>query len=512
MGNEVRFNNAQAVELYLILKDHLSRRPDGETLLKEFESNPEHYSEELSTYLKKVLPEDEMLATQIANALDEETGSHFSNVVTGGNVNQIVNIAKLGILNLNVKKSYYAFQNIKQLSLFLSFALVVGASVYGFFWYFQQPRVMNPGDGYFNIAIAQFGEVTNEGVVASKVATDLSNTLFNFLDSEYNTDVFGIKIDVAHKNIPIIIEKEEAEELAQKINAHIVVYGNVVVRGDSAELLPRFYVASLPDTDELIGQEKLEFPIKFPVSSLGYESEIQSILRTRASILLLFTEALTLLTADHYEAAESSLLAAIKESDKIPTFKGKEILYLILGMTYRLQGKYNLARNSLEKSLEINPDYARVYIGLGNLHYLEFIQDKSDPRKLDLAIEEYERAFSVSSQDLQGFLGSKARVGLGNTYLVKAQLNEQNPALFNKAIEQYKPVYAEYQRSISIAGKGDERLKGLAGISICSMGVAYEGIEDIENAVLSYELCTDLVSDSFLVEMANTRLNSLRND
>jgi tetratricopeptide (TPR) repeat protein len=501
MEQELSVNKAQAKDVYLILKEHLSRKPEGESLIHAFESDPEQYEQGLANYLQTQLSKDDVLAEQIANALDGSDGAHFTNVVTGGQVDQIINIAKLGVLNLTLEKKYFAFRDIRQLSLFLLTVILVGAFLYGVYWYLSQPTVM---DGDFNIAVAQFGEVTGNDVKASTVATQLSNRLFDFLDSEFTATNFNLDVQITHKNIPIIVGgDEEAQRLAEKTNAHLVVYGNMIVADDSAEaeFSPRFYVAEHPDTTELTGQEQLALPIPFDISALNHKDKINSILRSRASILFLFTEGLTYLTADNYEAAASSLTSATNDANAHELFAGREVLYLILGMTYRLQGNYSLAEKNFEEALAINPEYARAYTGLGNIYYLRFQEEGfSDDAKFERALHEYEQALVAKDRPRGAYVDEKVNYALGNTYLVGAQLKE-DVVLFEQAIKHYDRVVSQYEKT------GDEKLRALASTAFFGLGAAYERQKDYLQARDAYQhSLNNIVTDPELTKRVEERL------
>ena len=498
MDKKLKVNEANAEAIFLALKKHLSQEPEGESLISAFESNPGQYEDELADYLQTHLPEDEALAEQIANALDDDGGTHFANVVTGGQVDQIINVAKLGVLNMTVKKSYFAFRDIKQLALFLSTILMVAVFIYGGYWYLSQPIEM---DGDFNIAVAQFGEVTENGVEKSTTATQLSDRLFGFLDSEFADLDFGVDIQFTHKNIPIIIEESEAEQIAENTNAHLVVYGNVFSSGDSTEFSPQFYVAEHPDTSELTGQNQLALPIGFDKSALNHSDDINAILRKRASILLLFIEGLTYLTTNDYEAASTSLTMAINEAETLDPFQGQEILYLISGMASRKQKDFNEAERSFEQALVLNPEYARARIGLGNINYSRYIEGGlSDGVLLQRALFEYSQASKAKDQPRGAYIDEKVNVALGNINLLNAQ-QYNDPLLFDEAIERYERVVSRYEKE-----SDNVKLGKLASIAYFGLGEAYEKQEDYVRAREAYQQCLNSVTDENLEERAQERL------
>ena len=132
-------------------------------------------------------------------------------MVAGGQVDQIVNIARLGVLNLTVKRHLSVFRDVRQLVVFLAVALAVGVVLSFIVWRVRQPAKMT---GDFNIAVAKFGEVQgseNAEMIASDRAANISNVLFNFLGREYDASGMGLDVQVAHKNMPLVIGSKDAE-------------------------------------------------------------------------------------------------------------------------------------------------------------------------------------------------------------------------------------------------------------------------------------------------------------
>ena len=501
MDEKLNINEAHAEAIYLKLKEHLSRTPEGESLIHAFESDPEKHEDELADYLQAQLPEDEALAEQIANALGDDDGAQFANIVTGGHVDQIINVAKLGVLNMTVKKSYFAFRDSKQLALFLGTVLMVAVVIYGAYWYFSQPLEM---DGEFNIAVAQFGEITENGPEESELASQISGRLFAFLDSEFAASDFGVDIQTTHKNIPIIGEDSEAEQIAEKTNAHLVIYGNVSAAGGSVEFLPQFYVADHPDTSELTGQGRLALPIAFDAMALGHEDDINAILRKRAAILLLFIEGLTYLTTNDYEAANSSLNSAIDEANAYDPFPGREILYLISGMTSRKMKNYQSAEKRFIEALTINPEYARARIGLGNVNYNRYVDGNfSDDAQFANALFEYQQALAAKDRPRGAHIDEKVNVAMGSINLIRAQ-KEGDDALYEDAIERYDLVIARHLKE-----PDDVVLEKLASIAYFGLGAAYERQLDYSKAREAYQRCLDIVIDPELEKRAQERLSSV---
>jgi tetratricopeptide (TPR) repeat protein len=364
----------------------------------------------------------------------------------------------------------------------------------------QKPGQMT---GDFNVAVAQFGEVTDEGTVSSALATQISKLLFDFLDSEYKATDFGLDIQVAQKKIGILTENREAEQLAYDIGADIVIYGGVFVIGDEATLSPKFYVADQPDTGELTGQHQLAVPIQFDISSLSLQDKVNTELQSRAAILVHFTEGLVYLSASNLDAASHSFQEAIREAERREPFGGQEVLYLFAAVANRLQRDFEEAAKNLGQALFLNPEYARAYIARGNVYYDQGVTSW-DQTKLDQALSEYERALEAEDQPAGAYIREKLNVSMGNIYVIRAQ-ETKDPNLFAQAISHYDQVVGAYEET------KNERIRGLAATAYFGLGTAYERWNDYAEAAEAYQRCIEIASDSELKARAEKQFDTVNN-
>ena len=375
-------------------------------------------------------------------------------------------------------------------------ALAIAAISLFYLYYRAQKPARMTGD--FNIAVAQFGEVTDEGIVSSALTTQIGKLLFDFLDSEYQATDFGLDIQVAHKKIGILTEDREAEQLAYDIGADIVIYGSVFVVGNEAILSPKFYVAGQSDTGELTGQHRLALPIQFDIPSLSFQDKINAELRSRAAVLLHFTKGLAYLSASNPDAATHSFQEAIREAKSCGPFNGQEVLYLFAAVTNYLQGDFEQAAENIDSALSLNPEYARAYIARGNIYYIQALPSW-DQAKLGKALSEYERALEAQDHPAGAYIREKGNVSLGNIYVIRAQ-QTNDPELFAKAIDHYGQVVAQYEKT------RNERIRGLAAIAYFGLGAAYERQKDYTQATDAYQRCIDLASDPELKSRAERQL------
>jgi tetratricopeptide (TPR) repeat protein len=350
----------------------------------------------------------------------------------------------------------------------------------------QKPARMTGG---FNIAVAQFGEVTDQGIAPSARATEIGKLLFDFLDSEYKATDFGLKIQVAHEKIGILTEDQEAEQLASDINADIVIYGNIFADGNEATLSPRFYIADRPDTGELTGQHQLALPLQFEASSLSFPDSVNAELRTRAAILVLFTEGLSYLSSDDLDGASHSFQQAIHEAESHGPYEGQEVLYLFATVTNERQGNIEQAVKHLDEAFRLNPEYARAYLARGNLYYAQALRKLNDEGLLKQALAEYEKAIKAQDQPAGAYILEKADVALGNVYVLRAQ-ETGDPGLYAQAIDRYERVVTRYGEP------ANERIRELAARAYFGIGIAYERQNDYIQAKSAYQQCADITRES----------------
>jgi len=386
----------------------------------------------------------------------------------------------------------------------ITILVALAIAAIGVFYLYNIAQKPDRMTGDFNIAVAQFGEVTDEGIVSSAEVTHISKLLFDFLDSEYKATDFGLDIQVAQEKIGILTEDREAEQLAYDIDADIVIYGSVSVigDGDEASLSPKFYVADQPDTGELTGQHQLALPIKFDISSLGFEDEVNTKLRSRAATLVCFTEALVYLSADDLDEALHSFQEAVDEAEGYGTFEGQEALYLFAAHTNRRQENFEKAEEYLDQALFLNPEYARAYLARGNIYYVQALPSW-DQAKLDKALSEYEKALEAQDHPAGAYVTEKANTSLGNIYVIQAQ-QTNDPELFARAIDHYDQVVAQYEKT------KNERIRELAAIAYFGLGAAYERQNDYTQAADVYQRCIDLTSDSELKSRAERQLSIIK--
>lgn len=397
----------------------------------------------------------------------------------------------------------YFFRDTKQLVIVIVVFLLLIIGIAGGYWSSKQPSKMT---GDFNIAVAQFGEIQADGTIKPSVhAEKISSTLFGFLDSEYQASELSLSVQVSHKNMPLITEDIEAGVLAEKVNADIVIYGNIFIQGDKAEFSPRFYVAEHPDTRELTGQNELAYPIIFDISELATQDQVNVELRKRAGILFDFTKGLIYYSQKEFEKALRAVQLAITSAEESnQTIDGQEVLYLLAARILITHNDYDEANQMLDTAFLLNPQYARAHLVRGNIYYRLSLESDYDLKLLNDALAEYEIAYQLPNQPEGAFIPIKARTNIGNVLVVKAQqINDS--MLYDQAVDNYDYVIKEYEHTQVLL------IRPYAAIAYFGMGAAHERNGRTEQALEAYQNAHDLTDDLEFKLRIEQQINALKN-
>ena len=322
---------------------------------------------------------------------------------------------------------------------------------------------LGPGQmtGLFNVAVAEFGQLDADGQVhPSKDGQLLSEWIFRGLQEEYKglprefaAQIWHDSLGLTQKRTRIgIISGRTPEErqrvamkLADRINAHVVIYGNLDVDQSPASFIPEFYVSPLAgQADEIIGAHQLGTPItvelpidlRNPVTSLALNAPLS----VRAAVLVQFTIGLMYDLANQPQKAYDVFRKMETTLTGWERTEGKEILYLFIGREAHLLKREDEAVEAYESALDINPNYARAYIGLGNIHYERAKQLPADKLlasgELEQAIDQYRKAVEVAPSSPGAVIEPKSRLALalplrlmGEVQLVQGDLDAAEPSL-----------------------------------------------------------------------------------
>jgi tetratricopeptide (TPR) repeat protein len=365
---------------------------------------------------------------------------------------------------------------------------MIGGAIAAGRWWTQQAWIMT---GDFNIAVAEFVPKGD----AQEIAPIASQRIFSFLDGQFVLSSFQ-NVQVQHDKIGVIPGAEEARALAKRINAHLVIYGDVTRINDHVLLTPQFYVAETHQADvaEVNGEHKLAAPITLLVKDLiDPSSEALKIMEQNTRILTEFTKALVYLEArkpSDLVLAKDSIMKAITEAERYDNFAGKEVLYLFASDIVRRQGNLEEAQQYLDQAMLHNRNYARGFVAQANILY--------DRGNYYLASKLYKQAAEPKDQPLGAYVLEKASIGLGNICLTQYQYVQQNEvnttdvtSLANCALQNYQVVISSYNQQ----SDPEAVLAELTSGAYYSSGKIYQSAGQFESAQLAYEQALKLTED-----------------
>ncbi len=400
-----------------------------------------------------------------------------------------------------IQNTYSIFGSVNQViaasAIFIACALAIGVGI----WWINQPRKLK---GEFNIAISKFNESTNDSTV--DVAESAGQLIFSYLDGEYELSDFN-SVDVAYYNqIEPVDGRQDAIDLMEKTNAHIVIYGDVNVIGQNAAIYPKFYVTEAFQFDVLSGRHEIELPVLFQLKELfDPDSEVNMELTQRMAILTEFTKGLVYFAAGDLALSSDAMETAITYVDTYGRFNGAEVIYLLASNNARLEMDFELSQSYLDEAFDINSNYGRAYIAQGNIYY--------DQLALFQAVTTYQQALTLEGQDEDAYIIEKASLNLGNIYTYQYQEIDRNPdALPEEKAQQAQAGLDSYQVVIDAfndLARPEPRLQGMAAWAYYGSGIIYQVQGDFEKAAEQYQQALALSNDSDLLERANRRLQEV---
>ena len=253
----------------------------------------------------------------------------------------------------------------------------------GGIWYSQR---IPPMRGGFNVAVAEFSVQGDHGVYRpTKEGKQFSDGLYRTLYNEMtNINIPGaIQAEVREPEkvgrVPgnsYEERKANAEKLAKKHNATILIYGVITQNEQGYQAEPAFYINNLGFDygGEVAGPLRLGLPLPVSLSGdVASQFTQNTILNARTRALQNLVRGLSYFHVQQYDLAADFFQQAADEN----TWKdaeGKEVGYTLLGAAWLrsyLPGDQDTtpltsARQAFERAVSINPQYARGYLGLGS--------------------------------------------------------------------------------------------------------------------------------------------------
>jgi tetratricopeptide (TPR) repeat protein len=390
-----------------------------------------------------------------------------------------------------------------------------------------------PMQGDFNIAIA--APLPLQHVHDPQIDNFLNwypDKLKTQLEQDFQTYRTTLKLKADVRIVPIVADDLNGRhdyyaDYAQRIGAHVMLYGVLDLARNPPQFRPEFYVhpklqRGAPETT---GPDAFGDPIDIRLSASGADELVwKSDLNAPIADLSAFMIGLAFFNAGEYDLSQEQF-EKLDSSDEWATNEGKAILYLWLGTTHFFKAleqrgrgvdpkvvrclasgeevtDSECARQSYELARDLKEDYPRAYIGLGN-YWLEFA-DMFGCGRFEKAIEQYEtamaRAEAATDYD-EEFLRSslatmKTLYQLGLTHAralrecAEIQIHDEKAvAYLQQALGWYDQADAESQLTNSM-------LRDLASRSSYMLGLVHKWRNRDDDALEALEQTVEIATPS----------------
>jgi tetratricopeptide (TPR) repeat protein len=351
--------------------------------------------------------------------------------------------------------------------------------------YILYPRPIPTMSGELNVAVAEFGALDAQGAaVQSADARSLADLLFGTLNAELQgINAQTSPVSSSEQNFVIQTwgpsqvgridgktpeaRADAAEKFATRSKAHLLIYGYLEPRSGGASFVPQFYLRNLQDTPELEGEHDLGASVLMrSLDDPDSRATLRADMTRRTRAFAEFVIGLSQYANDKVADANTHFVRA--EADpQWDDSSGKDVLYLFMGYTAGKLGQLDAARGYFEHALKINPEFARAYLGLGEVRFQESLgkpeacaRDSVDVAGLQDAIQLYQRSLSAKVQPDRSNVPSTTALGLGRAYLCLSQADAADH--WADAEREFKLVIADYdsgnQSAIDLAADAHSNL------------------------------------------------------
>ena len=421
-------------------------------------------------------------------------------------------------------------------SAFLAAVLIIYALIStGVIATFRTPARMQ---GIYNLAVAEIGWLSESGQIRSSengAGLRLSGWLAGFLQEELSGDsnlwVWSDGPDLRRQNVKIgRVDPdgtgdgvEPAQVIAGRLEADMLVYGDIDLRQSPAELTLEFWLApqDYGGFEEIQGAHQITFPIVI-LNPSDPGLEVQPELRRQAGALARIAMGLTHAQLGQSQAALEALQKAealLPDSEVVQFLLGREYLFQAFRDQSQQEALEQGAEQAFLQATRLNPQYARGYIGLGSAYFtraqrlvLDGPPDSTNPVDpsiiteatdlLERAIAAYQSAIELEP-DPQAYgapVAEIASLGLGKSYRLTGVVSQQvgdidlAAQFYDLAIQTLEPLGDLFEA----AGQPRYLAQTLEGLANAYAGRAYfyetqqlfaEMLVDYENSLAYYDKC-----------------------
>ena len=307
------------------------------------------------------------------------------------------------------------------------------------------------------------------------------------------------KIEVRHDASTPLIKGNTDEErkaaaaaLARKLNAHIVVYGNVTSGQSADDLQVEFYVSPQASQDEfaaLLGSQALGGDLSLPADYDGSGSltniSVSEQLDLRSRIIFWLTVALTQDLLGRSEQALATLQQAETELADWQPGDGKELLYFFQGREHLFLRQLDEARAAFARAVDTNPAYARAAVALGSVDAVTSNETEAsaaqlaDGSLLQQAIAAQTAGLAEAEAAGDSFTAALARAALAQSLDV-ACIAAINLGQFDDAAKSCQQALNYADQAVAYFGQTQENR--LFAQALLGQGLAHFGLTYVHDA------------------------------
>lgn len=390
-----------------------------------------------------------------------------------------------------------------------------------------RPQLPTRMTGDFRIAVAGFAERGHSGI--SEIGMELAEGVYLRLEQTFEELDLGFTVTVWGPNQVGTIEgqsydvrAESAAQIAESIGADVVVYGVVDTTDAVWQVTPEFYVSAenFYEAEEITGQHALGAPLSITgKGGIADRIQVSNEWTSRVQVLSKITVGLAYYSVRDFKQA----LTTFQSAEGIEVWEeseGKQVLHLLIG---NASGKIaalklrdvveqkealrldeirecnedlKVAETYYQKSSALDTEYARAYVGLANVYYMQalspFVKTMEpadvDFDKMSLSIATYEKALKAAHQPPLSDVSTKVHFGLGQCHFMLVY--SENAEFFNTAIAEFEAVIEEY------ANGDNPRVRELAAESHARLGRIYVLSEHTDWAIEEYQAAASLLYDN----------------
>lgn len=356
--------------------------------------------------------------------------------------------------------------------------------------------------GDFRVAVAGFKQVGDSQ--EKELGVELAKGVHLRFEQNLSDIIPGLIITVwGPEKVGVVggenreIRAKEAARISDEIDADMIIYGVVDTSQSIWQVRPEFYISgkNFYEAEEIVGQYEMGSSISLPgQDDISGRVELGDQMSDRTQVLSRLTIGLAYYAIRDYDKALELFLATESIHDWDDDHS-KKVIYLLIGNAAGKLKDTVLAKEYYKNALDLDPEYARLYVGLGSASYIEAFEpfEKSnDPKQIDVdlvndAISKYLYALQATNKPALSDIESKVHFGLGQSYLLR-EFSRHNPN-FDLAISEFQAVIEEYDGGVN------PRIIELAAEAHARLGLIYDLVGKYSQAVEEYENAASLLFD-----------------